>query len=234
MSLVRQDFEGGFNLIYITGDKHREFDSVAKFCFEMETTKDDILIILGDAGINFYGDMDDQSLKEKLSELPITLFCIHGNHELRPYLIDSYDEIPWQGGVAYQEAEFPNLIFAKDGEIYNLEGVRCIAIGGAYSVGGGGLPDEQPTDEIKEYVEDMLDAANWKIDVVFSHTCPYSYRPKDMFLPYVSREIDNSTEKWLDSLERRLDYDVWYCGHFHADRLEGKICFVFEDFVELV
>ena len=32
------------------------------------------------------------------------------------------------------EPEFPHTMFAKDGEIYELTGKRCFAIGGAYSV----------------------------------------------------------------------------------------------------
>ena len=221
-------------MVYITGDKHREFDSVEEFCYDMETTEDDILVILGDVGINFYGDMDDQHLKEVLSELPITLFCVHGNHEQRPYLIPTYDEVLWNGGIVYQEPDFPNLIFAKDGEIYNLNGFRCMAIGGAYSIGRGRFPDEQPTDEIKEHVEDTLDANGWKIDVVFSHTCPYKHTPDDMFSLNVVRMVDKSTEKWLELIESKTAYYAWYCGHFHTDRYVEKIRFVFNDFLELV
>lgn len=51
---------------------------------------DDILIILGDAGINFSGAGYDQLKKELLESLPITIFAIHGNHEQRPYTIDTY------------------------------------------------------------------------------------------------------------------------------------------------
>ena len=32
------------------------------------------------------------------------------------------------------EPEFPSLLFAKDGEIYDLDGCRAVAIGGACSV----------------------------------------------------------------------------------------------------
>jgi len=39
------------------------------------------MIILGDAGINYYLYERDYELKEQLAQLPITLFCVHGNHE---------------------------------------------------------------------------------------------------------------------------------------------------------
>ena len=74
-------------MIYITGDTHRDFARVEEFCEEYGTTEDDILIILGDVGINYYLDDRDDEIKEELSQLPITLLCIHGNHEERPNLL---------------------------------------------------------------------------------------------------------------------------------------------------
>ena len=70
-------------MIYITGDTHRDFDRVERFCTEMNTIADDVLIILGDAGINYFGEPRDRYLKQRLAKLPITLFCVHGNHEMR-------------------------------------------------------------------------------------------------------------------------------------------------------
>ena len=37
----------------ITGDTHGEFGNVAHFCEQAQMEKSDILIILGDAGINY-------------------------------------------------------------------------------------------------------------------------------------------------------------------------------------
>ena len=39
-------------MIYLTGDTHAVFDRIDDFCRERRTTREDILIILGDAGIN--------------------------------------------------------------------------------------------------------------------------------------------------------------------------------------
>ena len=69
---------------YITGDTHRDFERIAEFCYDNVTTKEDVMIILGDAGINYWCDVSDKILKEMLSEMDITLLCIHGNHEERP------------------------------------------------------------------------------------------------------------------------------------------------------
>ena len=45
-----------------------------------------------------------------------------------------YTEATWHGGAVYRESPFPNLLFAKDGEVYNFDGKRYIAIGGAFRV----------------------------------------------------------------------------------------------------
>jgi 3-oxoacid CoA-transferase subunit A len=45
--------------------------------------------------------------------------------------------------------------------------------------------------------------------------------------------VDKSTEQWLDGIEDRLDYNRWYCGHYHTDKTIGKMRFLFNDFLEL-
>ena len=68
-------------MIYITGDTHGQFERIENFCRRYGTGKDDVMIILGDAGINFSGGLRDQIKKEYLESLPVTIFAIHGNHE---------------------------------------------------------------------------------------------------------------------------------------------------------
>ena len=60
-------------MIYLTGDTHGNFDRITQFCARMHTKPSDIMIILGDAGINFYGGWRDQHKKEFISTLPITM-----------------------------------------------------------------------------------------------------------------------------------------------------------------
>lgn len=164
-------------VLYITGDTHRDFRRTAAFCDMVEPSTDDVLTILGDAGINYFGGEKDRALKQQLANLPITLFCVHGNHEQRPETL-GYAETAWNGGLVYWEPEYPNLLFAKDGEVYILGGKRYIVIGGAYSVdkpwrlaeGWGWWPDEQPSVDIKKRVENRLSSEDWRVDVVLSHT----------------------------------------------------------------
>ena len=235
------ELQGGGNMIYITGDTHGDFRNVARFCERIQTEKSDILIILGDAGINYYGGELDAEKKEYLESLPITVFAIHGNHEMRPQTILTYHEAEWNGGTVYMEDEYPHILFAKDGELYDIGGQRTLVIGGAYSVdkayrllhGLGWWPDEQPSEEIKRRVEENLGKHNWGVDVVLTHTAPLKYEPREVFLPGVNQNmVDKSTEQWLDSIEERLDYKKWYCGHYHTIKEVGHFQFMFNNFDE--
>ena len=112
-------------MIWITGDTHGSFGWLERFCREKRTVKEDVMIILGDAGINYFGASRDDVLKRMLSALPITLLCIHGNHEMRPECLYTYELKPWRGGMVWQEELFPSLLFARDGEVYDLDGVAA-------------------------------------------------------------------------------------------------------------
>ena len=226
-------------MIYITGDTHGAFNRIIDFCERIGTTKEDIMIILGDAGINYHLNDRDERLKEKLDDVPITIFCIHGNHEQRPYAIGGYEEMEWHGGIVYMEPKHPSILFAKDGEIYDLNGKKAIAIGGAYSVDKyyciprymPWYDNEQPSDEIKQYVESQLASIDWKIDYVLSHTTPLKYEPVEVFLSCIDQSsVDKSTEEWLDEIEDKLDYEKWYCGHYHTMKKIDKIEIMFENY----
>lgn len=224
-------------MVYITGDMHRDFKRLVYFCLENNTSKDDIMIILGDAGINYYGKDDDNKLKDFLQDLSITLFCIHGNHERRPENIESYKTKEFKGGIVYFEEEYPNILFAKDGEIYDFNDKKVLVIGGAYSVDKeyriirnlGWWKDEQPSNKTKEKVLDMLDKG-LDVDIVLTHTCPYKYLPYEVFLEGIDQsKVDQTTEKFLDIVEEKLNYKKWYCGHFHTNKIIDKLVFMFED-----
>lgn len=235
--------------IFITGDKHRHFDRVKEFCREMNTRRKDVLIILGDAGFNYYDDKRDDELKKDISALNITLFCLHGNKENRPQNVGTYGIRNFFGGKVYYEPKYPNIYFAIDGEIYTFEGKKYMVVGGAHSVDKmrcleEGTPfwdDEMPDDIIKATVEQNLQKEENKIYGMMTHTCPIDYLPTEMFMStkqnasikrkprkakskkFFKPDIDRSTEIWLGELEKKLDYEVWFCGHYHIDKQIDKV-----------
>ena len=96
----------GDGMVYITGDTHRDFSRIESFCRYFETTTKDVMIILGDVGINNYGTPKDRQLKQALSRLPLTLFCLHGNHGQRPQSITGYIETLWHSGTVLWSLNF--------------------------------------------------------------------------------------------------------------------------------
>lgn len=228
-------------MIYITGDKHGEYYSIFEFCYKNKTSTNDTMIVLGDAGINYFLDEKDYILKNSLKQLPITLFCIHGNHEERPENIKTYKTKTFRNGIVYYEEEYPNLLFAKDGEIYNFNNKKTIVIGGAYYVdknyrimmGYNWYESEQPTQNTKKHIKEVLKRKNNKIDVILSHTCPIKYQPVEVFFSSIDQStVDKSTEKFLDEIEKNNEYKKWYCGHYHIDKKIDKLRFMMNDIDE--
>lgn len=221
-------------MVYLTGDIHGAPRRIVKFAKKMHISRNDTIVILGDVGANYHLNFFDNECKQLLNSIGATIFCIHGNHECRPEHIPSYHLKEWNSGKVWVEDAFPHVLFAKDGEIFNIEGHRFLVIGGAFSIdmfwriknGAGWWPDEQPSDEIKTFVEAQI--ASNEVDIVLSHTCPRKYEPTEVFLPGVDQSsVDKDTEDWLNSIEEKIDYKAWYCGHWHTDKRIDKMHFLF-------
>ena len=140
-------------MIFFTGDIHGAVDGIAEFITKVHPTMEDIIVLLGDVGANYYNGRKDYLMKQWLNNSGTRFLCIHGNHEMRPVHVSGYIETEWCGGKGWLQPEYPNLVFAKDGEIYTMNGLRYLVIGGAYSVdkyyrlsrGWSWWPDEQPS-----------------------------------------------------------------------------------------
>lgn len=222
-------------MVWITGDKHSDFRLVENFCFKRPelSREDDALILLGDVGVNYYRDIRDVALKQHLAQLPLTLLCIHGNHEERPAKIAGYQTIQRYGGSLYWDPRYPNQFFLQDGYLYTIAGQRVLVIGGAYSTDKflrlehrwPWFDDEQPSPDVRARTEATLEAVNWQVDVVLTHTCPRSVIPKK--LKSVAM-IDFSTEDWLETIAQRLTFKRWYSGHHHVDKVSNKFYFLYD------
>lgn len=246
--------------IFVTGDCHRNFDKIYEFCNEVETTTNDIIIIAGDAGINWYLDpffKSDYYLKKTLSKLPITLVIVHGNHEERAWNCHGYKHDLYKVGcdniLAWAEPEFPNLLFVDDFSMQCIKNRRFLFIGGAYSVdkwqrlmyGGRWFESEQMSPEdmkmaIKQLKADRkafeysINHRKHQFDYVVSHTCPLKYEPTEVFLTGVDQsKVDRRTEKFLDNVEDIISYGRWYVGHWHHQKVIDRIRFIYNDIIEL-
>ena len=100
-------------MIYFTGDTHGGYRSIIKFANRFHLLRTDVIVILGDAGYNYYGGERDAEAKLHLSHVKPTILCIHGNHEIRPTNIPTYKTREWNGGIVWYEEEYPNLLAQK-------------------------------------------------------------------------------------------------------------------------
>lgn len=233
--------------VFVKGDIHGMTQKLKEFCEQNKLTREDVIILLGDTGINYFGSFGeiwkDKGLKKRLANIPVTFFIINGNHDNKPQNTGLYKDSVFFDNEVYVEDEFPSLILAKDGLIYNINGSKTFVCGGAYSVdkyyrlstGRNWFADEQPSDETKLLSESNLEDASWKVDYVITHTCPIGFEPTELFLSNLDQStVDKTTEIWLRKIEMNLDYKHWYFGHFHGDRdINYKCSILFQEFLEL-
>ena len=231
--------------IFVKGDCHGDFYFLKQWCINNNTSKNDYLVLCGDAGINYYLNKAEENLKKEISECPITLICVHGNHEERPKNIPSYKfqyDKKLKCNVWYEE-KYPNIIFPQDGVI-EISGHKCLILGGAYSIDKyyriyGRLPwfpEEQMSNEDKERIFKILEKEN-SFEYIFSHTAPLIYEREleELFIPGVSQyEIDKSMEQFLTEVHEKINFKHWFFGHFHDDfDLTEKVTILYKDIVEL-
>ena len=231
---------------YVRGDCHGDFDWLERH-FSVNELSDTAVIILGDAGFNFHLDKRDRELKKFVEKYECYIYCVRGKHEARPQHLDSVEYIfdkTVDGWVMY-EPEFPHIRYFLDYGIYDIDGYKCLVIGGAYSVDKwwrlrsagvrdkldknyfnakrtGWFSDEQLTEAEMRNCERIIAEPDDKFDFVFTHTCPLSYQPTDLFLGSVDQStVDSTMEKWLEEIAHKITVKYAWCfGHYHADRLE--------------
>lgn len=176
---------------YITGDCHAHFEKLIWLArFNKKLGKEDVIILLGDVGLNYFGADKDRENKKILADFPNYFLCVHGNHEERSYHIQTYRTQIWRGGEVYYEPEFQNIVFAKDGEIYDFDGKKAIVIGDAYSrdkeyrilTGLPWFPDEQPDDKVKrratQYLSLIVEGDDQKIKSIADVIAGPNFAPK--------------------------------------------------------
>ena len=211
----------------VTGDTHGDMHRFKNYPYERDGNT--AVIILGDSGVNYFLSLRDRRVKHELQKSGYLYYLVRGNHEARPEEVADIELTNdlLVGNEVYVEPEFPAIRYLKDGGIYNFNGHKTLVIGGAYSVDkwyrlSRNLiwhKNEQLTGEEKEKIYEEVKGQDF--DFVFTHTCPYSWIPTDLFIPGINQDtVDNSTELWLEDIKEAINYKVWLFGHYHADRIE--------------
>lgn len=231
----------------VTGDTHSRVEGrLVKIENSMPelVPAETALIILGDAGLNYYLSKHDWKNKHRVSKHGFTLYCLRGNHEARAASVKGMQKV-WDknvNGYVWMEKDFPLIRYFEDayGE-YVINGFKVLTIGGAYSVDKwyrlqmdwNWFADEQLS------LEEMLACEQFvlgkKYDFVFTHTAPIDWEPNDLFIAGIDQsKVDKTIEVWLNYLKDKFDWKYWLFGHYHADRVEQPYVEQFYEEVELL
>ena len=240
--------------VYVTGDKHGRFEDVYAAIESDNLKNGDVLVVLGDAGLNYYLDRRDAQLKQELQDTGITYLIVRGNHEARP-AGDKFTTVEVStalfDGLFIMEEPFCDILYMIDGETYHIvdssgKKKQCLVIGGAYSVDKNYRLAKQKAgfsdykwfeDEQLSFIEmeTIMDHTNnMSFNYVFTHTCPYAIESRDMFLPMIDQKtVDNTMEHFLDVISKQIKFDKWYLGHWHTDRIADPYRFMYREIVQL-
>ena len=252
-------------MIFVTGDIHGWTDinklNTDKFKVQKDLTKKDILIICGDFGLIWD---EEESNEEKhwldwLQNKNFTTVFVDGNHENFNRLY-SYPIAEWNGGMVHIIR--PNIYHLMRGEVFNIEGKKFFAFGGASShdIQDGILniedeltiyryramcmqfrirnvswwEQELPSWEEMKNGLDNLKKVDYKVDYVISHCMPTSIQSMYSLGEYKKDKLTNYFESLLQDKDKKLEFIKWFSGHYHEDKeFLGKFRIIYDDIVEI-
>lgn len=232
-------------MIWITGDTHSDFRrfSMDSFPEQRTMTKDDVVIIAGDFGgvWNYVGESSSERYwLNWLNDKPFTTVFVDGNHENFNRLYE-YPVKKWNGGDVHEIRK--SVLHLMRGEIFNIEGKKFWAFGGASShdIKDGILDWEKDHDKIKEWNRDpfklfrirnmswweqelptqkemdhgcqQLENAGYKVDYIVTHCPPASILG---IMGQGMYDQDVLTE-YLEGVISKTDFTKLLFGHIHED-----------------
>ena len=143
-------------MFFFTADPHMSFKYIIDFAYENNLKEDDTIVILGDSCFNHFLDARDGQLKKNVSEsISCRLLNLRGNHDARPENIDSYGKANVFASEILFEPEYPNLLFLKDGQRYDFDGVSVFTIGGAVT----NMPEQHIAEGHPVFDDEILNAS---------------------------------------------------------------------------
>ena len=223
--------------IYITGDTHIPIDihklSTKIFKEQENLTKDDFLIVCGDFGGVWDDSKHDKYWLDWMQGKSFTTLFVAGNHE-NYELLYQYPVMEWNGGKVHKIRE--SIYHLMSGEIFEICGKKFFIMGGASShdkewrtPGVSWWAEEIPSRETMEYGLENLKNHNNKVDYILSH-CTATKIQEQINMYY---KPDTLTD-YFDFVYDSVEFEKWFCGHYHVNKDIEKVSVMYDSIVRLV
>lgn len=229
-------------MLFVTGDLHGDYDLHKLNNYTLKNlTRQDYVIIAGDAGIIWDGGPKDKYVQKILNHWKFTTLFVDGNHENFD-LLDAYPVETWNGGNVHIINE--NIIHLMRGQVYEIKNSKIFTMGGATSIdkmyrkeGVSWWRQELPS--IEECVEGLnnLEKHAWEVDYIISHDC--SDRIFDKLAEshlFLNGKTKTQLSVFFEELETHVKYKHWFFGHYHHDipELDEKHSLLYRKIVRIV
>jgi len=229
-------------MIFLTGDTHGSIDiskvSGKNWKEGKLLTKDDYLIVVGDFGL-LWCDEPDSAEKwwiDWLTNKNWTTLFIDGNHENHNRLKQLETVEMFGSEVGKVNTSIYHL---RRGHIYQIEGHRFLAFGGAKSTDKeyrtdqvSWWPEEVPNQDELNLALKNLATHNMQVDYLLFHTIPTRLFTHVGLESGDERFLDPTCEM-LEAIVSTIQFQHGYSGHFHVDRGHTKWTFLYDRIVKI-
>lgn len=239
--------------------------STSRFPEQKSMTRNDFVIICGDFGGVWNDSPEERYWLSWLNDKPFTTLFVDGNHENHVRLRTEFPAQDFAGGkirlvrnnIFYlQRGEVYTIDGKKffcfggasshdirdgivDPDEFPNEGALKMELwwrrmtGQQYRVKGvSWWPEELPSDEEMQHGIEVLAANDNRVDYVITHCLPQEVASVFSMGLYQS---DRLTMYFNKLMHDGLQFERWFCGHYHVDRrVMGKFDLLYESVVQIL
>lgn len=213
-------------MIYFLSDVHEDKNFKGLKNYLDVATENDLLIILGDVGLNFQNTPENHSFTKWFLSLEKNIAFIEGNHENFTYL-DSFPMETWNGETVNRLNN--NIVRLRRGNVYDVDGIKFFAFGGCKSSSkwkeqGLWFDGEEPTEDELCFAKENLKKYNNHVDYVLTHK-------------YEILGQGTNSQLLLDLCEyidKNVVYKKWISGHWHKQEVyDQKHVYVYDNLISI-
>lgn len=205
-------------MIYVTGDLHGDLRRFSSSPFRA-LKKDDTLLVCGDFGFLWQGGAEEEKALDFIAKRNYQVAFVEGTHDNLD-LVEAFPQEDWNGGQVHRIR--PNLVHLIRGEVFTLEGMTFLAMGGGSSDDNAPLekgvnwwPGMLPREEELSGFRQKMEEHQWKLDFILSHQAPTNIDA------CVNGRVCDVTllTAFLDELQRSASFEKWYFGRYHQNKM---------------